>query len=127
MTMLYSVNRDIGDTIRDPFFLETYCKLEGQDISLVKDVIESQNRLECYIVDNQGVTGCIMLTLCTDMHHGLICCVLAEYILPEYRTHKYLRDVVDVIKKYCKKNNVTKYQRSVHISPTTQLLKTKEV
>lgn len=109
--------------------LANYAALEHHDANAVSEVLTSFDRNEYYIKTAEGVTiGSFFLTAQTDMHFGKIAVLAAHWIDKPFRKDPAIhRLVVWYIKRFCKTLGLTKYQRTVNLSSSRQLLITKEV
>ena len=130
MSLTYFTNEaEAGETVGNLNYLELYCDTEDQNLKLMQEVIESVDRTEYYLYDSIEKTpiGVLALSPQLDMHHGLVCVTVAHWILPDLRCASHQRDVLAIIKNYCKEQAISKFQRFKHISVTHQLIITKEV
>ena len=109
--------------------LANYAALEHCDANEVSKVLTSFDRNEYYIKTPEGVTiGSFFLTAQCDMHHGNIAVLAAHWIDKPFRNDPAIhRLVVWYVKRFCKTLGLRKYQRTVNLSPSRQLLITKEV
>lgn len=109
--------------------LAKYAEMEQQDANKMSEVLTSLDRNEYYIKNKQGVTiGSFFLSAMLDAHHGKIAVMTAHWIAEEYRNEREIhRAILWYIKRFCQTLGLKKYQRTVNLSSSRQLLITKEV
>lgn len=109
--------------------LAKYAEMERRDANAVSAVLTSFDRNEYYIKTAEGVTiGSFFLTCQEDMHYGKIAVLAAHWIADTHRNDPAIhRLVLWYVKRFCKTLGLRKYQRTVNLSSSRQLLITKEV
>lgn len=120
--------RKANEAIVDYEALRAYCMIYNQTEQRVYDVLTTFARVEYYIRDSEGqCLGAFFLTACEDMHHGNIAVMSAHWLKPQARNRKVHKLVMWYVKRFCMTHGITKYQRTVNLSSSRQLLITKEV
>ena len=109
--------------------LAKYAEMEGTDANAVSEVLTSLDRCEYYIKNHEGVTiGSFFLTSMLDAHHGKIAVLTAHWIADGFRNEREVhRAILWYVKRFCTTLGLRKYQRTVNLSSSRQLLITKEV
>ena len=108
--------------------LDLYCELYNQKPAKVSNVLTSFDRVEYYIYNKDGeILGSFFLTACEDMHHGKVAVLAAHWIRPKARCKELHRLVMWYVKRFCATHGIRKYQRTINVSSSRQLLITKEV
>lgn len=108
--------------------LELYCKQYNQKNDKIVNVLSSFDRVEYYIYNKDGeIQGSFFLTACEDMHHGKVAVLAAHWIRPMARCKELHRLVMWYVKRFCATHGIRKYQRTINVSSSRQLLITKEV
>lgn len=121
--------RDSGFGIVEPDTMQTYCRVQCQNVVHVTEVLESCPRVEYYVKDGEGKTVAVFFLMYSmDMHHGPVAMFCADWIHPMHRRNREIHKLrMWYLKRFCSTFNVKKYQRSKHLSPTVQIQITKEV
>lgn len=106
-----------------------YCTVQSQNANRVTEVLESCPRVEYYVKDKEGTTVAVFFLMHTlDMHHGPVAMFCADWVTPLLRGNREIHKLrMWYLKRFCQTFNVTKYQRSKHLSSNVQIQITKEV
>ncbi|UTQ78168.1 hypothetical protein [Aeromonas phage JELG-KS1] len=109
--------------------LAKYAAMENVNADAMSEVLTNFDRNEYYIKAACGSTiGSFFLTAMLDAHHGQIAVLTAHWIADPYRNnHKIHKLILWYVKQFCKTLGLRKYQRTVNLSSSRQLLITKEV
>lgn len=109
--------------------LVKYAESEQVDANVVSEILTGFERNEYYIKATDGTTiGSFFLTTMLDAHQGKIAVLAAHWIDKPFRNDREIHKMILwYVKRFCETLGLRKYQRTVNLSSSRQLIITKEV